>query len=178
MPRYTSAQYNSTHHLTASNSFFAPNLLFLPDFWWTAFTLLDLSYISIFLVLKNFPVTNLPYFTQKSLSCSILNVLTQYMYNFLCSWVRLLRIYWIVWKTCHSFGSVWEYFENILTDSGVDLTATNSDGETILHLACQCADKLDLFLFVSLLDEELVRKLVDLPDAVGRTPLYQAAKSG
>ncbi|XP_032778081.2 LOW QUALITY PROTEIN: uncharacterized protein LOC116916887 [Daphnia magna] len=67
---------------------------------------------------------------------------------------------------------------NILADNGADLAATNSDGETILHLACQYADKLNLFSFVSSLSEEIVRKLVDLPDALGRTPLHQAAKSG
>lgn len=74
-----------------------------------------------------------------------------------------------------------EYIANsldILADNGADLAATNSDGETILHLACQYADKLDIFHFVSSLDKELVRKTVNLTDVVGRTPLHHAAKNG
>jgi ankyrin repeat protein len=67
---------------------------------------------------------------------------------------------------------------DILADNGADLASTNSDGETILHLACQFADKLDLFSFVSSLDKELIRKMMDLTDVVGRTPLHLAAKSG
>lgn len=66
----------------------------------------------------------------------------------------------------------------LLAANGADLTATTSDGETILHLACQYSDQLNLVLLLPSLGRDLIKKMIDVTDVVGKTTLHYAARSG
>lgn len=66
----------------------------------------------------------------------------------------------------------------ILANNGAKLTATNSDGETILHLICQYADQLNLISIITSFDKSLIQKLINKTDNIGRTPLHYVARIG
>ena len=74
-----------------------------------------------------------------------------------------------------------EYFIQslkVLVANGADLTATTSYDETILHLACQYCDQLNLVLLLPSLGRDLIKKTVGVTDMVGKTALHYAASRG
>ena len=74
-----------------------------------------------------------------------------------------------------------EYFIQslkVLAANGADLTATTSYDETILHLACQYCDQLNLVLLLPSLGRDLIKKTVGVTDMVGKTALHYAASRG
>ena len=66
----------------------------------------------------------------------------------------------------------------VLAANGADLTATTSYDETILHLACQYCDQLNLVLLLPSLGRDLIKKTVGVTDMVGKTALHYAASRG